>query len=109
LLGLTVVIGTIVASLRSFRRTRDQGFRFVVALFLFALVHGALDSNFARDGIETFIGALAISVVTFHAVPAIATCRNESVVAIDQGGEVKSFAFAAAGPRRRSDLNLLGR
>jgi exopolysaccharide production protein ExoQ len=109
LLGLTVVTGTIVASLRAFRRTGDQGFRFVVALFLFALVHGALDSNFARDGIETFIGALAIAVVAFHAVPAIATGRNESVAAIDQGGEVKSFAFATAGPTCHSDLNLLGR
>ena len=33
----------------------------LVAVFIFALVHGLLDSNFARDGIETFIGACSRS------------------------------------------------
>jgi O-antigen ligase len=109
LLALFIVFGTMLVASRTFRRTGDQGLRFVIALFAFALVHGLLDSNFARDGIETFICALAISVVAFHAAPSIATRRKELLTATEQDREPNAIVFAPAGASRHLGLNLLGR
>ncbi|HEX4412597.1 MAG TPA: O-antigen ligase family protein [Lacipirellulaceae bacterium] len=103
--GLAVVIGGIIAASNAFRRTGDQGFHFVTALLVLALVHGFLDSSFARDGIETFIGALAIAVVAFHGVPGAASNLRHASKSANRDRQANSIQFAIPGPEHAPILN----
>jgi O-antigen ligase len=96
-LGLSVVIGTLISASRSFRMSGDHGYRFVTALLVFALVHGFLDGSFARDGFETFIGALAISMVVFHGATVLVTSWNRPSAAFARGTGFSAFGSLQAG------------
>lgn len=103
--GLTVVIGAIVASSRAYRRTGDEAFHFVTALLVLALVHGFLDSSFARDGIETFIGALAIAVVAFHGAPIASSSSHRPTDAQHRNSLANAVPFATPSSRQASNPN----
>ena len=90
-LGLSVIIGTLVSASRSFRVSDDQGYHFVSALLVFALVHGFLDGSFARDGFETFVGALAISVVAFHGAASVAKAGSRPSTVYARRGTPSTF------------------
>ncbi len=99
-LGLSVVLVAIVSASRAFRVSGDQAFHFASALLIFALVHGFLDGSFARDGFESFVAVLTISVVVFYggAVTANARYRKPAMFA-------RHVAPHAFGPRQPNSLH----
>jgi exopolysaccharide production protein ExoQ len=106
-LGLTVVIGTLVSASRSFRVSGNQGYHFVTALLVFALVHGFLDGSFARDGFETFVGALAISIVVFHGATSVARHGSRSSAAFARHGGSNAFGSLQQGALYHADLTTV--
>jgi O-antigen ligase len=107
LLGLIVVIGTLVSASRSFRISGDQGYHFISALLVFAMVHGFLDGSFARDGFETFVAALAISMVVFHSAKSVVKTGSNPSAPLAWGSESKASGSMHPGARYRSDLTTV--
>jgi len=85
----------------------DQGYHFVTALLVFALVHGFLDGSFARDGFETFVGALAISVVVFHGARSVAKYKSKASTAFARRGGSNTFGSLQPGALYHADLTTV--
>jgi O-antigen ligase len=65
-LGLLLVVKALWSAMQHYKTTNDSAFRFIIAIFTLALVHGLADSNFVTVGLAPLIAILCIAIVALH-------------------------------------------
>jgi exopolysaccharide production protein ExoQ len=65
-LGLLLLMSALWSAVQQYKTTEDRTYRFIVAIFALALVHGLADSNFVTVGFAPLVAILCISMVALH-------------------------------------------
>jgi O-antigen ligase len=65
-LGLSLVACALWSALQHHKLTDDRAYRFIVALFTLALIHGLADSNFVKVGFAPIVAVLCTSILAMH-------------------------------------------